>query len=166
MSNFERLQQIKQSDIIKSFSFYKIVDNTLITNISHILINSMGEITTIIIINENNEDDTVEYNQDEFYYLDESLFVLGIGNLLPGDIVKLKHTDFTKYELNYGWHTNISNQTLYSWYLKPLNEEYLPFDSGYLADGKNITLYKEYLDTIEVVEYRRDRNYFYRLREV
>jgi hypothetical protein len=101
--------------------------------------------------------------------------VLGIGFLIPGDIVKLKLTDCKEYELNFGWHTNISGQTIYSWYLTPkkiedlfINDRNGIHNNPDLADmniNNNgiLTFYEEYLQTIEVVEFKKDRISFDKL---
>jgi hypothetical protein len=104
-----------------------------------------------------------------YTYTTECLYVLGIGFLLPGDLVKLKINERDIYELNYGWHTNISNQTIYSWYLVPQkNDDYFKGERAGIFRESDInitntgilTFYKEFLDTIEVVEFRKDRNSF------
>ena len=116
--------------------------------------------------------ETTTYNRGEYTYTTECLYVLGIGFLLPGDIVKLHISDVDEYELCYGWHTNISNQTIYSWYLKPIPVEDLFLDQreGFMRYPQNsisrtniLTFYKEYLETIEVVEFKKNRVYFNKL---
>ena len=74
-----------------------------------------------------------------------------------------------EYELNFGWHTNISSQTIYSWYLVRhdipdyfYNERSGIFQSVDLVEmnmenNEILTFYKEFLETIEVVKFRKDR---------
>lgn len=68
------------------------------------------------------------------------LYVPGLGNITPGSRVIYKEKD---YVLCYGWHTNISNQTICTWYLEALEEAVPPK-----------TLYKEMIDEIELVHFR------------
>ena len=77
------------------------------------------------------------------------------GDLIRGDSITVS--------------TNISNQTIYSWYLVP--KETIDYFSGTrkgifresdinITNTGILTFYKEFLDTIEVVEFRKDRNSF------
>lgn len=75
----------------------------------------------------------------EFDFFKEVLHVPGIGYITPGTRVIIKEKD---YLLEFGWHVNISNQNIYSWYLVPLSEDTLPK-----------TLYKEMIDEIEIVHF-------------
>lgn len=79
------------------------------------------------------------YTPEEVVYYKEVLYVPGIGNLVPGTRVIIKEKD---YLLRFGWHTNVSNQNIYSWYLESLSEDIPPR-----------TLYKEMIDEIEIVHY-------------
>lgn len=94
----------------------------------------------------------------EFTHVPETLHVKGIGNLMDGDIVKLKHMDKCFFRLKYGWHKNISNQVICSWYLVPSNIKDIP--NPYSPDGHILTFYHEYLETIERVDYDRLRSSF------
>ena len=90
------------------------------------------------------------YAEDLIIYQD-FLDVPGIGYLRPGTKVKLD-SDKTLYLLQYGWHTNISNQTIYSWYLHPIvefsnNEK----DAEYMSEPERVlsqdrTLYRHMID--------------------
>ena len=163
--NFQELHDKRESDSIPYFSFYD-NDGTLIRGSIDVSVDEDGQfdsLTTEI------DGETIIYTKDNYSYVTECLYVLGIGFLLPGDIVKLKIDELKEYELNFGWHTNISGQTIYSWYLVALPEE------DYFYDQRNgifnsvdlvdmnietkqiLTFYKEYLDTIEVVEFKKDR---------
>ena len=71
--------------------------------------------------------------------------------------------------MNYGWHTNVSNQTIYSWYLVPQeNKDFFEEErKGFfhkqepnITNTGILTFYKEYLETIEVVQFKKDRNSF------
>ena len=94
---------------------------------------------------------------------------MGIGFLIPGDIVKLHIDNIYSYELNYGWHTNVSGQTIYSWYLKrlPVKDPFIDDRKGFdrqpepnIKENGILTFYKEYLNTIEVVSFTKNRNSF------
>ena len=162
---FKELHDNRESDSIPYFSFYD-NDGNLIKGNMEVSIDEDGQfnsITTEI------EGETVIYTKGNYTYVTECLYVLGIGFLLPGDIVKLKIDELNTYELNFGWHTNISGQTIYSWYLVKLpHEDYFYeqrdgiFNSVDLNDmnvetNQVLTFYKEYLSTIEVVQFKKDR---------
>lgn len=164
---FNYLHDNRQSDSIQYFSFYDSNGNLLLGNSVSVTITDNGQFDVLTITQ--SDGSSISYNQDEYIYTTECLYVLGIGFLLPGDLVKLKVNECAVYELNYGWHTNISNQTIYSWYLVPQETQ------DYFADCRNglgnksdininkngiLTFYKEFLNTIEVVEFRSDRNSF------
>lgn len=63
------------------------------------------------------------------------LEVPGVGFLRPGTRVSLEGKE---YVLLFGWHTNGSNQTIYSWYLNPLFE-----------NSSDKTLYKSDINKLE-----------------
>ena len=155
---FYHLHNTRQSDCVQYLSFYD-RDNNLIQDITDVDINEYGQITAV---------HAAGSIITEFTYYTECIYVLGIGTLLPGDIVKLKIDDKRQYELNYGWHINVSGQNIFSWYLKPVRIEQLFENIIYertqqpnITNTGILTLYKEYLDTIEVVEFKNDRTSFH-----
>lgn len=157
--NFADLHTLKQSDIVDYFSFYDTSGNYL-SNVATVQVDEDGQFGTLTIT-DSSTGDVIELSRDEYDFTRESVFVLGVGYLIPGDIIKLHLLDKRSYEVRYGWHTNISNQTIHSWYLVPVNYDAVNKEVAYLTDSKILTLYKEYLDTIELVEYRRNRSSFY-----
>lgn len=157
--NFADLHTLKQSDIVDYFSFYDTSGNYL-SNVATVQVDEDGQFGTLTIT-DSSTGDVIELSRDEYDFTRESVFVLGVGYLIPGDIIKLHLLDKRSYEVRYGWHTNISNQTMHSWYLVPVNYDAVNKEVAYLTDSKILTLYKEYLDTIELVEYRRNRSSFY-----
>ena len=166
-NEFNNLHDNRKSDSIQYFSFYDLDGNLIKGNIS-VNIDDNGQFDSLTVIDDSVES-TKYYTKDEYTYTTECLYVLGIGFLLPGDLVKLKINERYVYELNYGWHTNISNQTIYSWYLVPqkVDDYYADSRKGIFRESDiNITntgiltFYKEFLQTIEVVEFRKDRNSF------
>ena len=162
---FNRLHDNRESDSIQYFSFYDSEGNLIRGSLEASLDdNGQFDILTQII-----DDETVIYPKGTYTYTTECLYVLGIGFLLPGDIVKLKIDSCKTYELNYGWHTNVSNQTIYSWYLVPQeNKDFFEEErKGFfhkqepnITNTGILTFYKEYLETIEVVQFKKDRNSF------
>ena len=155
--DFANLHDLKQSDIIDYYSFYDLEGNYL-SNVASVNINSHGKFETITVTIDEEE---VILFPNEYYYTRESVFVLGVGFLIPGDIVKLHLLDKRFYEVRYGWHINVSNQNIHSWYLVPVDYDIITKEVAYLTDSKILTLYREYLDTIELVEYRKNRSTFY-----
>jgi hypothetical protein len=163
---FKKLHDNRESDSIQYFSFYD-SDGNLIRGDISVTIDDNGQFDALTAID--SEQVSHIYTKDNYTYTTECLYVLGIGFLLPGDLVKLKINERDVYELNYGWHTNISNQTIYSWYLVPQkNDDYFKDSRKGIFRESDInitntgilTFYKEFLQTIEVVEFRKDRNSF------
>jgi len=159
---FNKLHDSRESDSLQYFSFYDLEGNLLTGSIA-VTFDENGQFSTLTQIK---DDVATTYNKGEYTYTTECLYVLGIGFLLPGDVVKLHIDSCKEYELNWGWHINVSGQNIYSWYLKPIHKV------DVFADDRNglfkhqdpditntgiLTFYKEYLQTIEVVEFRKDR---------
>ena len=95
------------------------------------------------------EDGRVESALDEYeftHYRDDLeisknyLNIPGIGFILPESRIIWRNRD---YVLKYGWHTNISNQTICTWYLVSLEEETPPK-----------TVYAEMIDQFEIVHFQ------------
>ena len=161
-NEFNNLHDERKSDSIPYFSFYN-TDGELIHGDVTVSFDDNGQFDTLT---QELDGTTTTYTKDNYTYTVECLYVLGIGFLLPGDLVKLKIDDCRVFELNFGWHTNVSNQTIYSWFLKPVkccdnnsNDVFINSDMDESGTGI-LTFYKKYLDTIEVVTFRKDRNYF------
>lgn len=158
MNNFDKLHTLKKSDIIDYLSFYNESDE-LINGVCSVSICSDGQLGSLTTVD--SDGNTVIYEPGSYTYTRESIFVLGIGYLIPGDIVRLSISDSICYEVGYGWHTNTSNQTIHSWYLIPIDLDKVSHEISYKTDSNILTLYKEYLNTIEVVEFRKNRSSFY-----
>ena len=156
--NFDELHTLKKSDIIDYFSFYT-KTGEYIPNVTNIELTKYGQFGTITCTDSTGE--PVTYTSDEYDFTRETVFVLGVGYLVPGDIVRLHLLDCRSYEVRYGWHTNVSNQNIHSWYLVPVDYDYVKKEVAYRTDSDILTLYKEYLDTIEVVEFKKNRSSFY-----
>ena len=94
-----------------------------------------------------------QYFVDELVVEKNFLHVPGVGHLRPGSKVRLEK-DPTSYILLFGWHTNISNQTIYSWYLRPIKEfDDSDHDQDYMSSPEKVlsedkTLYFEMIDKI------------------
>lgn len=116
--NFDILVKTKDGEIIEVASVT--LENNTVTDV----VTANGDI----------------YTSDLIDVYNKVLYVPGIGYLVPDTRIVYKDKD---YLLKYGWHTNISNQTILSWYLESM-EESIP----------NKTLYKEMIDAIEVVHFR------------
>ena len=156
--NFQDLHTLKRSDIVDYYSFYDNNGNYL-GNVANVTILKDGQFGDITLTD--SEGHEITLTNTEYNYTRESVFVLGVGYLIPGDIIRLHLLDRRYYEVRYGWHTNVSNQTIHSWYLVPVNYNEVTKEVAYLTTSAILTLYKEYLDTIEVVEFRKNRSSFY-----
>lgn len=168
---FNHLHDERRSDSLQYFSFYDF-NGDLIRGEIEAEITDNGQFGALTV---EYDGETIIYPKDTYTYTTECLYVLGIGFLIPGDIVKLKLTDYKEYELNFGWHTNISGQTIYSWYLvpRPIPDLFIEERNGIhnqidqvtmnIDSNGILTFYKEYLETIEVVEFKKDRLSFDKL---
>lgn len=164
---FNKLHDNRQSDSVPYFSFYDLDDNLLLGNVS-VSIDDNGQFD-VITVTDPDSGEVTTLSKDQYTYTTECLYVLGIGFLLPGDIVKLHIADDKEYELHFGWHTNISSQTIYSWYLvrHDIQDYFYEERNGIfqsvdlvemnMENNEILTFYKEFLETIEVVQFRKDR---------
>ena len=157
--NFRDLHDLKQSNIIDYFSFYTKTGD-YIPDVVSVEFDKYGQFGTITC-NGPDYEEPITYGPEEYDFTRETVFVLGVGYLIPGDIVRLHLLDRRYYEVQYGWHTNVSNQTIHSWYLVPVNYDEVRKEVVYRTDSNILTLYKEYLDTIEVVDFKKNRSSFY-----
>lgn len=101
------------------------------------------EITSVNLSPEGNVVSVVtptETLTEGFIVSNTALYVPGLGYLVPGTIIIYQDND---YVLKYGWHTNISNQTIYSWNLESLDSNIPPK-----------TIYKDMINKIDTVHYR------------
>lgn len=158
-NDFNTLHTIKQSDITEYYSFYD-KDGNYLNNVTTVSISPTGQFENITV-KDTISNESIIYSKGEYTYITESIYVLGIGYLIPCDIVKLSLHDKTAYELHYGWHTNISNQNLFSWYLIPIDIDTATKEITYKTNSPILTLYKEHLETIEVVLFAKDRATFH-----
>lgn len=79
------------------------------------------------------------------------LYVPGVGYLRPGTKVWLDTNPYDKYTLCFGWHTNISNQTIFSWFLRPYEENVTNEEDQYMSSPQqrlfvDKTVYLEDID--------------------
>lgn len=156
--NFNDLHMLKQSDIIDYFSFYDLEGNYL-SNVATVNVQEDGQFGDITY--KDAEGELITLTNTEYTFTRETVYVLGVGYLIPGDIVKIHLLDNLTYEVGYGWHTNVSNQTIHSWYLKPVDYNIFTKEVAYKTCSKIITLQKHHLETIEVVEFKKNRSSFY-----
>lgn len=122
------------------FRFTKL-DGTVLDVISTTFEN--GEILTVT------DTTGTVYEKDEFIYEKDLLPVKGIGYLPQGTIVEY---DGKYYILYFGWHKNISNQEIYSWYLVETHS-----NTNYATVAKPHyeckTLYKNMIDKLNKVKF-------------
>lgn len=101
--------------------------------VREVKMDSEGQIEKLILSTPIDGQDV--YHKGDFFIIKELLNVPGVGRLSPGTIVRYEDVD---YVLLFGWHTNLSNQTIYSWYLT--------------KDKECHTLYQEMIDKIDLVK--------------
>lgn len=100
--------------------------------VREVYMNPDGQIEKLILSEPVNGQDI--YYKGDFFIIKELLEVPGVGRLSPGTMVRYEGKD---YLLLYGWHTNLSNQTIYSWYLT--------------KDKECHTLYQDMIDKINLI---------------
>lgn len=135
---------------------YDPLDNNTITvydtngirvNVSSVDLDTDGNIVFI------NTTDGNKLSADDYIIVQELLNVPGVGKLKPGTRVVLEENPYIEYSLEFGWHTNISNQTIYSWYLYPIRQEEIISDKEYMSKPVQRlsvakTVYKSVVDQI------------------
>ena len=88
------------------------------------------------------------YFKNDFFYTNLILEVPGLGRAMCGDLITLKvKTKISDFILGFGWHVNISNQKIYSWYLLPTDKKLLNKPDSEFTVAK--TLY--YDDLISII---------------
>lgn len=112
------LKAINADNVISSkYMFYSRLTGELI-KVTNIELDTSGMINKITgTVN----GITAIMDSSQFVYTNLILDVPGLGTAVCGDTVLLKHPrkKLEEYVLEFGWHTNISNQKIYSWYLVP-----------------------------------------------
>lgn len=83
---------------------------------------TFDELGTIDTITATANGITATMDSQYFVYTNLILDVPGLGTAVCGDKIYLKHPrkKLEEYTLAFGWHTNVSNQKIYSWYLTPI----------------------------------------------
>lgn len=132
-----------QDNVISShFSFYRNSDNSIIESVNSIELDDNNCFSSI-----NTTDDGLQEKLDRnsYSYTNLCLSVPGLGYAYCGDELVLE--EYRKpskiWKLNFGWHTNISNQKIYSWFLSD------PYEDIDINSNKYKTLY--YDDIVNIV---------------
>lgn len=95
--------------------------------------------------------------RDEIEFNKEVLNIPGVGQVPPGSLVYYKGEP---YLINFGWHTNYSNQQIYSWYLEYIgnNDCDSKIKTIYFNDIKYITSAQSYCYESEFENYPHEEN--------
>ena len=104
--------------VSSTFTFFSL-DGSPILNVKHIVLDDLGRVSSIIYLNDNDEE--LELSSSEFTYTNLILHIPGVDHLAYcGDKLFLaRFRECPKeYTLNFGWHENVSNQKIFSWYLE------------------------------------------------
>lgn len=131
--------------VISSYFSFLDKNGNIINNVSNVDIAEDGRFSNLTYIVNEQE---FHLSPSEYTYTNLILDVPGIGLARAGDIITLERyrEKAKRYELNFGWHSNISNQKLYTWYLTQAE----------LAEGETKeykTLYYEDLCNILAIEH-------------
>lgn len=136
------LKAINSDNVISSkYMFYSRHTRELI-NVTNIELDSSGMISKIT---GTVHGITAVMDPSQFVYTNLILEVPGLGTAVCGDNILLKRPckNLEEYILEFGWHTNVSNQKIYSWYLVPVLKD---LDNHELPKAK--TLYYDDLCNI------------------
>lgn len=109
---------------------------------SEVIISPDGKVISVI------DTDGTEHYRDGLEICQNFLEVPGIGFLKPGSVVRIRGQE---YVLNFGEHTNISNQNLISWYLTPHGGVEMTPDPLGRVTSEDRTLYTDMIDDIDLV---------------
>lgn len=133
------------SIISTHYTFFDL-DGNIINNVSSITLDSLGEFSSITYTGNDGLPHSIPVG--EFKYTNLILKIPNLGFAYCGDHVFLQEyrKNTQEYILDFGWHENISNQQIYSWYLKKFNAK------GELECNK--TLYYDDLVNIIAVQNR------------
>lgn len=120
-------------------------DDGSLVDATSVLVDGDGKFTKVL------QSESVEsISIDDVDVFTNFLPVPGVGYLKPKTKVRWKGKE---YWLLFGWHTNISNQKIYSWFLRSTNET--TDTTGKVitlqGDHENKTLYFEMIDEIDLV---------------
>ena len=101
--------------ISRYFTFLDMKGN-IINDVSNVDIAEDGRFSTLTYVVDEQE---MHLSPSEYVYTNLILDVPGIGFARVGDIVTLERyrEKAKRYKLHFGWHSNISNQKLFTWYL-------------------------------------------------
>ena len=113
---------MNSDNIISEYFTFFDIDKNFIDNVKHATLNDSGEIDSIMYTDSSGNDQTL--NRNQFTYTNLILNIPGLGFAYCGDIVYLEQfrKEPTQFELDFGWHENVSNQKIFSWYLKPTDK--------------------------------------------
>ena len=87
------------------------------------------------------------FEEGQFRYERELLLIEGFGQIPEGAYLKYRGET---YLLCFGWHTNGSNQVIYSWYLQSLKDDQDKMKDPYSQK----TVYRWMIDEIDLVSFR------------
>ena len=106
------------NNIVSNYFTFFDTENNIINNVKSMNLSDSGAIESITY---NDNDNEITLNYGEFTYTNLVLAIPGIGYAYCGDIIYLEQfrKEPTQLELAFGWHENVSNQKIFSWYLKP-----------------------------------------------
>ena len=112
------MKVINADNVISSkFMFYSKFTGEQI-KVTHVEFDDLGTISTIT---GTVHGITAVMDSSQFVYTNLALEVPGLGTAVCGDEIYLKQPrkKLETFILEFGWHTNFSNQKIYSWYLIP-----------------------------------------------
>lgn len=142
---------IANNVISDKFRFYEASTHDLISDVSHINLDNEGRVASITTSSGS------VLLKDDFVYTNLALDVPGLGYALCGDLITIKvKNKISDYTLGFGWHINISNQKIYSWYLLPIDKTLLNKPDSEFDLAK--TLY--YDDLISIIAITNQMPYF------
>lgn len=119
--------------------------------VTSINVTKNGNISSIVVESNDSDLEGSRILQREDISINQNfLHVPGVGYLPPGVVVRYNDRDWV---LLFGWHTNISNQTIYSWFLSPTSSEEEVCCLKESRSPVNKTVYQEMVDQIDFIRF-------------
>lgn len=140
----ESPSQVAKQQVFKNCPDIKVYRGTEELNITSADLDTSGKIVYV------NTEEEQKLFADDLEVFKNFLPVPGVGYLKPGTKVEFEKET---YVLLFGWHTNISNQQIYSWFLRPITQIDEIYKGNYMSTPERVlsqdrTLYYPMIDKI------------------
>lgn len=152
------------SDYVVSGNYTFLFADTaeIIPNIISVTFTEANTFDKLTYLDENETEVTLDV--DQYTYTDLVLDIPGVGYAYSGDIVYVEQfrQKPSQFQLLFGWHENVSNQKIFSWYLKPTPDSNVDYiKTLYYEDLTNIVGVNHTTEGNVILDNRYDPPYNY-----